>query len=497
MTNDQQNSVQTLRGRYLQPLALGLWSARAFFVIVGWIFLVPLTLDVSFPEGAIVARAWDVAMGISPYHDWREWPHSFSPYGPLTYYPVGWLARILDATPHPRLVYTIGRLQSLGCLFGIIALIFILSKALGLNRTWRMVAIGSFLAWGQLMEYVMSFRPDAPQVLLSVGAFALCLAPALSRKRMILALALLSASMWLKPTSWGVSLAIFIIFFQKRGRRDTLISVIGFAVINLGLALALNYILDGRLFLNMIGSLDNGWKPINIYLFYRHLERIPEIILVVAVVIAWIILIVRNASQPIRHVSLALVLAHLSATLQNTKVGADINYYLESYALAAPLFACAIAEFWKKQTERPRMNFEIATFALLALAGWDSATELQIVRGRLETLSRAWRRTPAADYAAKIEGSILTSNPCFALERPAPPTIMDHVQYGILLERGLIEKNALTEKLSLREFSRVLISTKDHDDPQATLYSTEAMKLLRANYVEETRIANICVMKPR
>src|SRR5690242_15935341 len=105
-------------------------------VLCVWLgMIVPEHPDLSFPEGALVGRALDVARGESPYHDWRLWPHAFAPYPPLAYYPAGWAARALAGpAPAPHTVYMVGRSFSLLAMLGVFTLIYLFGRRLGLSR---------------------------------------------------------------------------------------------------------------------------------------------------------------------------------------------------------------------------------------------------------------------------------------------------------------------------------------------------------------------------
>jgi hypothetical protein len=64
--------------------------ARLLFAAALICLALPGLWDNSYPEGALAARAWDAARGLPVYQDWREWPHAFAPYSPLTYYLPAW-----------------------------------------------------------------------------------------------------------------------------------------------------------------------------------------------------------------------------------------------------------------------------------------------------------------------------------------------------------------------------------------------------------------------
>src|SRR5262245_11915078 len=138
--NSQVSEKASHLPRLMLLLILILLFLKALAGIVRLSALVNYPMDITFPEGAVVARAWDVAQGRGPYHDWRKWPHAFSPYGPLTYFPVGWVSRI-TGTAHPREIFAVGRIQSMLALAGVIITIWFLCATLGLHPSARLLAV--------------------------------------------------------------------------------------------------------------------------------------------------------------------------------------------------------------------------------------------------------------------------------------------------------------------------------------------------------------------
>lgn len=482
-----------------------LFVLRLAAMLVRFGHLIPVKIDISFPEGALVARAWDVAHGESPYEDWRHWPHQFAPYGPLTYATAGWFSR-LAGEPAPAKIYTTGRVQSVLSLILIGALLFYFARRLGLSSLWSLACPVAFIVWLKLMEFVMSYRPDAPQTLLSLGALAIAMSGRARGWRFVAAFALLWISFWFKPTGWGMLFALAYWVARDRGWRITTVALAVFGGLGLAGAFAMNAATDGLFFLNLIGSLDNGWRPMNVPGFYARLPALVGLILIGGMISALAALLKNrtgNVSES-RQFMLAFVLVYITATALNLKVGADINYYLETYALACVAFVWGAAKLIEFQTAR-EMNFaRAATVAgLLAAFAWDAALEFSELPSHTAGLRKVVKSYPILKEAATIEGEILTTNPMLALARPAPPTIMDHVQFGILASRGNLDCDELLSKLERREFAAIILSRGDFESAASgmrsePLYCERFIPALRANYRPERRPGAMhVVLRPR
>ena len=131
--------------------------------------------DLTYPEGGDRPAGRAKRRGASRvYADWHRWPHRMAPYGPATYYPVGLMARAAGAARRPDfdfLYYRVGRLQSLAGILGIVLLAALLARRAGTGRGMAWVTgAGLFALWPRLMGYIISYRPDAPMVCLSMAA---------------------------------------------------------------------------------------------------------------------------------------------------------------------------------------------------------------------------------------------------------------------------------------------------------------------------------------
>ncbi len=489
--------------RRLGPLLVALVAFVAACAIARLGLLLPVRADLSFPEAAVVARSLDVAAGRPAYQDWRRWPHAFAPYGPLAYYPVGGLARwMARAEVRPRMIYLLGRIESLAALLGIGCLLGRLAWKLGAGPLGAGLAVGLALLWLRLFEYCLSFRPDGPQVFFSLAALGMILGGEPTARRATAALGLLSISFWFKPSSWGMAIVVAEWLRRGSGGRRTAILLATFLAANLASAITLDRLWNGCLFLNMIGSLDNGWRPSNLPAFYLRLPLAALLVLVAAVVGAARTLIRRGEAPAPRWVAFALLATFAATSLQNLKVGADINYYLEAYALASTWTAAEGIALWRGRGRigpvAPLVAFGLVAAPVLT---YNAAAEVRSFIPNARTMRRGWEGHPLAERARHIDGLLLTTMPHLVFEAFSGPTVLDFVQYGILRARGRLEDAELIDRLETRAFSAVILSTEILDSAgrpgREPPFSPRFLPALFEHYVVEEQVGFATILRPR
>jgi hypothetical protein len=399
-------------------------------------------------------------------------------------------------------LYTLGRVQSFVSLVAIAALIAAIARRIGLSSLASAAAVALIPAWLRLMEYALSFRPDAPQTALTLLAVWIALGGAPTRRRVFFALGCLWISMHFKPTSWGAIAALA--FWIARGAppstpesfKRAALCIGAFIFSGLLAAFALDRAMGGRFFLNAVGSLDNGWRPSNVSDFYANVSP-PAFLALFTGLLAALFGLRRTPASDVRAVHAnaeklrlffnAALFSFAAATLQNLKVGADINYYLEPYALACVGAALAIDRLLQRPPSLARASglAAVAAVALLHAAPFLWRTYWR----DLGDSTRRWGQIPPfIGRAASFEGPILTTYPRAAIARPSPPTVLDQFQYRALARRGRLDARPLLDRIERREFVAIILDAADLERPldgdgrPLELYAPEFFDLLEAHY---------------
>ncbi len=492
------------RRRYVGPLLSFLLGLRVLASLLWLAFLIPAIVDLSLPEGAVVARAADVARGESPYHDWRHWPYSFAPYEPLTYYPVGWTARFFGLSDAPLKIYRLGRIQSLVSLLGIGFLLARILARLGAPPIWRLLGVAAFTIWTENFTHLISYRPDPPQVFFSLLALAIALRNPARPRTVTTVLIALWVSAWFKATSWGLIAALSVWMVMGMGWRRALLGLLAFAVAGLVPALILNWKLRGLLLLNLIDSLDNGYYLAYAWNILREVPLLPAAIMILGLGLSARRLLSNPVGDAPWLLSLATVLSLAAAVFQSLKPGAYHNYYLEGYALSCIVTTRWLCHLWREAQDNWKAARElIFTGILLPAILIDAFLFFPGLRHDLRIVRLVWKPSALVERVKQIEGPILTQNPYLALVRPAPPTLMDQGHYTILADRGRINREELFDKLRRREFSAVLMATRDvavtgtTEPTMSFFYTPQFLALLRENYIEREQMEGMSILLPR
>lgn len=450
------------RLRYFAPLLIFLFALR-FATLSFWLaMLVPIGYDVSFPESAVAMGAWKVLHGGAPYEDWRQWPHHFAPYGPMTYYLPGWIGRVFMPEEVPWNLFYIGRTLSLTCLAGICILLWRLCRRAGGERAFAAVCVAAFFTWDDLLQFLSSFRPDAPRAFFTMLAFALMWRRTPTPARCLGVWASLWVAFWYKATSWALPVAAVIWIARERGRGAAGLWFVGWALSGLIPALLLNASIDGLLFLNLVTGMDNGFDPASAAGVFAKYVPASAIMHVTAV---W--LSVRSLAGFRRDggfdlLPLTILLTLFTTLIQSCKAGSDANYLIDLHTLSALRFSLWIRDVWRGRTGLTAARTESVLLLLLILPGiFNGVRGLISIRADTRTLIEARSPLPIARYVGRIEGEILTLLPNFAMIRPAPPTIMDHFHYQVMAERGRLDPRILLDRVEARRFAAVIMASAD------------------------------------
>lgn len=483
-----------LRRRYLGPLAGGLVLLRAMVTLAWLAVAVPYQWDLSFPEAAVVARAADVSRGESPYHDWREWPHAFAPYSPLTYVVPGLAARIAGDDDHSG-ARTAGRVLSFLSILGILALIFVLSRRLDLRGAWPWLAAAAALSWESLYGYVISFRPDAPQVFLAFLAFAIVARREIRAWHAAIALVLLTVSFWFKAASFGL-LAATLIAIAVSQRKYIPLCVAAFVISNAILFFAVNAATEGRLALNVIGSLDNGIELSNYARLPSQVSKTALLLFAGGLAAALLALARKWGDERHRLLAWASLLSGVFAAAAYMKVGADINYLLEPFLLFSMLAVAGLESVWRAATARPVPLREVfLSGAVVPAAVILSIPMLTGARSDLQTSIRRWKPLEI-ERRVQEEPYILSVIPYLGLESRGPHAVLDHYQYAVLARRGLLDTAPLLDRIRDQTFSVVVIEGT-LENPGEAYYTPQFMETLRARYRHRETYGALSLLVPK
>lgn len=454
-----------LARRYFIPLIAGLVILRLAVLTIYLATFIPAPVDITFPEGALLTCSLRVAHGESPYQDWRQWPHQFAPYPPLAYYPAGWLVRGLGVSGDPVASLIVARAFCYGALLGLLATLYLLGRRLGLSPPWSLLGVALFAEYQILMEFSVSFRPDGPKTLFAMLALGCAARGRPTGRSVLAALACLMASLWFKPTAWGVAIVIAVWIWHGWGTRRAL--AVGAAFLAAGLIplLILDARWGGNLRLNLIDSLRNGMDPGLLAKIPHLLAGTPLAILLLGTGVALVALRSR-APLPGRAVLAAVPASLLAALIQFLKVGSDDNYFLDCFPLAALAVAWWASRLWNgdlfpiasgARARNRALGHAILFLVLAPLPLYHSAIQLATIRDDFQTMKACWPEGSPQREMRRIQGPVLAANPFLAMYH-AEPAVLDYFQYATLARRGAIDPEPLLSRVRAQYFTAIEIS---------------------------------------
>ncbi|MCX7014839.1 MAG: hypothetical protein NTW86_20200 [Candidatus Sumerlaeota bacterium] len=415
--------------------------------------------DTTYPECAVVERAWAAARGEPLYADPYRWPYAVVAYGPLNYYPEALWARAtglkLTRLEQSRQIYLAGRAVSFAAGVAIVAWLWSMGPALGLRGAWRLLPPLLLLSSARMLVFWPSFRPDYPATALAVWGWA----AALRRRRTtgaLTAAGLLALAVLIKQTAVlsAVVLAVWLLVDGRRREAAWFGAAWGGACA--ACCVVLIWSTHGLWWTNL-AALSAPWRPSNCWRFllvFRDVELLPLAGgLAVCAVRPWR----REETRPARW---AFVLAFLSAELLMARCGSDTNYYLEAWCWGALLAGRGIRDLAPAVRPEGRRVWGWAlVLALLLGVGVGRFREaLSDVRGCFGPTPSWTSEAPRlAEFLQGVNGPVFLEDGYGWWLTGSPPTVLDRYMYSARAAAGDLRWDELRHKIEKREFQAIVL----------------------------------------
>ena len=451
----------------------------AYLVFLGR--LLPMQIDLSFPEASVVHAALRVAQGESAYTDWRIWPHQIAPYGPLTYYIPGWAAHALHpSSPTHALIYGLGRAQACLSLLAIFCLVPAICRRAGVRPVLALLALGLLGGYAFLWRFSISFRPDAPRTALTLAAIFIAMGDEPTRKRALAAWSLLWVSAWFKMTAWGTGLALLAWHCRGKGWRSGLIAFGIFSGFGVGLAMTLNTAMQGRFLLNLLDSMQAQLSLTYLRNYLAEFIQSGNVLLVAGLGCAVLGLTRRDQPPSVRVLMHATLASFFCTLFQVLRPGADHYYWLDVF----PLAICALA-WGLNQLTLPPHN-------ALPWRAWAQATAVVFLvaisaRECLRAIKPGDLRLgndplPIQTWVSSLKRPVLSVQPWIGL-KSNQPVVLDFYHYSLLVQAGLLDPGPLRDRIRTQAFEAiVLYADQAALDQIGDYYLEDFAELLVENY---------------
>lgn len=466
MEKPAQETLAAAPARAQELTRLGL-LAVACLLIFNALLVLPVPLlysgyehSLTYPENEIAWSAWRAGQGLPLYSDWQAWPHRFTQYGPALYYPVGWTARLLGFDSFSMAYYTLGRAQSMVYLAAMAIAALLLARSAGAQPACSAVCVIGFLAlWPMLLMSVDSFRPDTPLVFWTM--LGLWLALKFPGRAGFRALALLcfALSALYKPSGWAAPLAAAFVFWKELGPRKTLLWLGGSLLLFLA-ALLLYDASTGWLFSkNLVQGSAVGYsfrKPWQILADSQNPALVARFALLPVFGI-WLFLQKRRP-LPQRAIGLYFFLSALLTLAQMGKLGSDLHYLLEPYALVGVAAAIVCQEGFGSASSTRRLSLAALWTGGVLFLVVPVTARLRYNVYDLRHVPKVVREVIPLEKQFQLPPNTLLMDNAFLATEESAHAIPDPLFYAIMTNRGRIAREPFLERLRAQSFPLIIIS---------------------------------------
>lgn len=277
-----------------------------------------------------------ISTGGPLYYNFSHPPHVLAQYTPAFYLVPAMLARTFGV--EPSRTFLVGRWYTYVCWLGIAGLLYALARRDGGTALAGVFAAALWLASGLAPEWANSYRPDAPAVFFSLAAIWLYL----SSKQSAMALAgvsllLIAATLHKQSTVVAAGMIVIEECRQRRVGRALTVATVWLAGCAVGM-FATQIWSQGAFAGNVFGSL-----------LRTDLKAAPllAVLAIARGAPAFVGGMVSPRSGFLKHYCIA---AFAFATVTAIKTGSNLNYFLESFAIACVLTASVATQ----PVERPK-----------------------------------------------------------------------------------------------------------------------------------------------
>ena len=434
--------------RFFRRLSIGLFAVAGLAFLLQAGLAIVLTNELTEVESIIAVQARMLADGAGLYTELDAYPYTVSPYGPIFYA----ASAVLGELGFPYLLG--GRLVSLAALIACIALIALITQRLTADKWAAGTAVLLALVTANLVKWGTTAQTDVLALAFALAGFERYTA---WRKRerattLVWAGVFAACAIFTKQSFIASAAAITILVFARDRRTGVLFGgLLGFA--GVGTAVGVD-VLTG-------GYFDHGIRAnMNMFVGSKLADQAKYFAFVasplVALAFAPALRLGRRAFSGF-HVYLALAFAILCATAG--KMGADLNYQLETFALLSIAAGIGLhqLDFFRLCFQSDKSWVTLLQIPLLFFIVLNVALTAKTALGRV-VRDRMWQEQAAklAPYLESDGGRVLTVeiNPLAVGGRRIE---VEPLIYTDLVRLGLVDPTPVRRDLENGGFSAVIL----------------------------------------
>lgn len=442
-------------------LHFSLWGLLVILAVSAALWQLQLVVNLdscgenSVTESETLYALRNVRNGQALYHDFGRPPHVLTQYTPLFYYVPGIAARLLGAGEMQT--YVIGRWYTYGAWLGVGFLIFGLGRQFGANARWSLLAALFWLSADLAPRWANSYRPDAMALCGSLMAIWLYQLAMARKWRWAIPAALVIAFLY-KQSTIAAALALMTEAVATRCYKRA-VGLMGALLVTAVVVLALGHWATGGVFeTNVLFSLARLNLAALPWYFVMALVRGAPVFAGAAFEST-----IGVGGERIRLARNYFALALALAVVSSAKAGANLNYYLEPFAVACILTAVAGTE-WQEAVGRRQWLMAAwvglaFAWSLNGLAGQISrAPSLfhNIVHHRQERQRQQKGWDSVAAPLRHQPWPVLMEDPYLTLFMGETPYLMNAGNFGSMAETGSFDDQELRQRIVNKDFSVIV-----------------------------------------
>ena len=427
--------------------------------------------------------------GELPYHDFSRPPHVVTLYGPLFYIVPGTIARLLNTSWIGTIVC--GRWYTYTAWLGVGLMIYALGRQAGCQRTIAMVAALLWLSGTLASPWAVAYRPDAAALLLSLSALWMY-----ERRKSAMTVgatvALLVAAFLHKQTSVAVLLAIAVTEIEQR-RFARAAAVIGGWTICTAAAVTVMQWLTGGAFVKNAFEAVALWAGAGQAWVLLREAMIQGIAVFTGGALAYV---VARGDGRLTLLRRSFGVSFVLALAISTKAGAQVNYYLEPFAVACVLTSGLLRNQTWVATSRIAKQFYIGWLGLTVAV---SATDLSWKAARLPEWWRAvvdhravraqsaqeWSRLAAC--LGKLDDRVLVEDLYLAVRQSQKLFALHPRHLEALRGAGMFDDLELLQRIVDGRFDAIVASFPLENEAPTRQFPLRWREAARGRYVLEKR----------
>jgi hypothetical protein len=396
--------------------------------------------------------------GESPYHDFSHPPHVVTLYGPLFYTVPGTVARLLNTSWIGTIIC--GRAYNYAAWLGVALMLYALGRQIGCEVLLAAMAGLLWLAGTLAWQWAIAYRPDAPALLLSLGALWLY-----QRRTSPLALttvtALLVAAFLHKQTSVAVWLAIVVTETTQR-RWSRAAAMFGGWVIAVAVSVMITQALSQGAFVkNAFGAVMIWVSPAQV----GALLRTAIIGGIAAFAGGCLAGAVTRGDQRLTLLRRSYAISFALAIALSIKAGANLNYYLEPFAMACVLSAALVRHGTNPAGDnfarRVAMGWLGLALVISAMTLWSRVGHISewwraAVDHRATRAQQAQEWDQVTNCLGEWKGRVLVEDLYLAVRQSREMFLLHPRQFEALREAGRFDDTELYRRIAAGGFDAIV-----------------------------------------